>query len=373
MGRPLGIGLAGFGGIGKIHLHGYRTIPGYYPTFPEFRLAAVCTSGEASAKAAQLEGGFEAAHTSVAALVADPRVDVIDCVLPNAGHKEAVIAALKAGKSVYCEKPLALNGAEAREVAAAAATSKAKVGMVFNFRFVPALQKAKQLVESGALGEVYSFSAEYLHTGYQDPGRPLTWRMRHAASGGGAIMDLGAHVIDLVRFLAGDIVGVQAATKTYIRERPLAKGSAEMGPVDVDDAAWINARLAGGGIGTIVVSRFATGSTDDLRLRIEGSKGALRFDLMDGNWLYWFDASKKGTDAGWTRLETIQTYPGAVLPPPRSILGWDRTHAENQYQFLKAVVEGREPSPGLADGLAANLVMDAAYRSAASGSWEAVK
>jgi predicted dehydrogenase len=368
----LGIGMAGYGGIGKLHTLAYRSIPSYYPNFPRYKLAAVCTRSEKSAQAAAADGGFAKAYTDLQDMVADPDVHVIDCVLPNDAHKAAVLATLKAGKSIYCEKPLALTGAEARELAAVAAASTGTLGMTFNYRFVPAIQKARRLVESGALGEIYRFHAEYLHTGYQDASRPLTWRMRMATSGGGAIMDLGSHVIDLVRYLAGEFDSVSATTKTYITQRPLSKGSAETGPVDVDDAAWIQATLKNGASGTVTVSRFATGSADDLRLIIEGSRGAFRFDLMDANWLYWFDAARKSGEAGWTRLETIQSYEGAVVPPARAILGWDRTHAENQYQFLKSVIERTPPSPGIRDGLTNNLVMDAAYTSAREHRWVAV-
>ncbi len=365
----LGIGMAGYGGIGKLHTLAYRSIPSYYPSFPRYRLAAVCTRSEKSSQAAAADGGFAKAYTDLQDMVNDPEVHVIDCVLPNDAHKEAVFAALKAGKSIYCEKPLALTGTEARELASLAATSVGTLGMTFNYRFVPAIQKARRLVESGALGEIYRFHAEYLHTGYQDASRPLSWRMRMASSGGGAIMDLGSHIIDLVRFLVGEFAEVSAATKTYITARPLSKGATETGPVDVDDAAWIQATMKNGVTGTLTVSRFATGSADDLRLIVEGSKGAFRFDLMDANWLYWFDATRKSGEAGWTRLETIQTYEGAVVPPARAILGWDRTHAENQYQFLKSVIERTPPSPGIRDGLTNNLVMDAAYTSAREQRW----
>ena len=365
----LGIGMAGYGAIGKLHTLAYRSIPSYYPNFPRYRLAAVCTSSEKSAAAAASVGGFAQAYTNLQDLVDDPDVHVIDCVLPNDAHKQAVFATLQAGKSIYCEKPLALTGAEARELVQLAATSTGVLGMTFNYRFVPAIQKARQLVESGALGDIYRFHAEYLHTGYEDPSRPLSWRMKRSRSGGGALMDLGSHLIDLVRLLVGEFAEVSATTKTYITSRPVSKGSAETGIVDVDDAAWIQATMKNGALGTLTVSRFATGSADDLRLIVEGSKGAVRFDLMDANWLYWFDATRKSGEAGWTRLETIQTYEGASVPAARSILGWDRTHAENQYQFLKAVVEGRAPSPGIRDGLANNFVLDAAYTSAREQRW----
>jgi predicted dehydrogenase len=142
----------------------------------------------------------------------------------------------------------------------------------------------------------------------------------------------------------------------------------------VDDAAWLEVCLQSGGIGTIEVSRFATGALDDLNLEIYGEKAALMFRLMDANWLYWFDATRAGgpMEQGWVRLETVQHYPGAALPPPRSIVGWTRTHAENQYSFLAAVSRGETSQPGVLDGLRCQLIMDAAFRSADTGSWVGV-
>ena len=393
---PIGIGMLGYGGIGKLHALAYRSIPGIYPSLPPYVMAAVCTSSKETAEAAAREGGFERAYADMKALVDDPNVHIIDIVLPNHQHKRAILLALQAGKHVYCEKPLALSGAEAREIAAAAKGSRSRIGMTFNYRFTPALAKAKELIGAGALGEVYGFHSEYLHGGYQDASRPFTWRMRFESSGGGALVDLGAHVIDLIRWLLGDIAEAFAETKTYIKERPLKKGGSEMGPVNVDDAAWAQFRMASGAVGSLLVSRFATGSADDLRIRIEGSKGALRFDLMDANWLYFYDAAgaaaaastaggsaagpaaahpttaRPAAGAGWTRLETISSFPGAVVPPARAILGWERLHAENQYRFLKAVSEEQDPSPGLADGVANHLVIDALYASARLGRWEKV-
>jgi predicted dehydrogenase len=366
---PIGIGMLGFGGIGKLHTLAWRALPSIYPGMQPFRLAAVCARSKESAGKARDEGGFARGYATMEELVADPEVSVIDCVLPNDAHKVAIAMALSAGKHIYCEKPLALSGAEAREIAALAATSKGRLGMTFNYRFFPAILRAKRLLAEGALGEIYSFQFEYFHTGYQDASRPLTWRMRKELSGGGALVDMGAHIIDLARHLLGEFSEVSATTKTWIPERPLAKGSLEKGRVTVDDAAWVTARLASGALGTLVTSRFATGAADDLRFRIEGSKGALRFDLMDANWLYYYDASRSSADLGWNRLETIQGYAGASVPPARAIIGWERSHAENQFRFLSAIAEGREPEPGIADGLAAHLVIDAVYEAAASGAW----
>ena len=370
----IGIGLIGYGGIGKIHTLCYKDIGMFYPgQLPAINLAAVCTSHPATAERAAKEGGYRTWFTDISALIHADDVTVVDCSLPNFAHKSVLLEAIAAGKHVYCEKPLAMNGAEAREIAKAAADAGVQIGMTFNYRFVPALLRAHELIQEGALGEIYRFQAEYLHTGYENPERPLSWRLDKAKSGGGAMADLGAHAIDLMRWLLGEFQRVQATTHTYIKERPVAKGAQEKGAVTVDDAAWIQVKLANGGIGTIEASRFSTGVLDELRFEICGEKGALRFNLMDGNWLYWYDASRKGGayggEQGWVRLDTVNHYPGASIPAPRTILGWPRTHAENQYQFLKAVVEGSTPQPNILDGLRTQFILDAAYASAERGGW----
>lgn len=374
----IGIGLVGYGSIGKIHTLCYKELDMLYPRqLPVIDFTAVCTSKSETAQRAAKDGGYRKWFTDVSELVKQDDVTIIDCSLPNFAHKAVVLEAIAARKHVYCEKPLAVNGTEAREITKAASEAGVQIGMTFNYRFIPALLRAYELIQEGALGEIYRFQAEYLHTGYQDPKRPLSWRMDKEQSGGGALVDLGSHLIDLIRHLLGEFEAVQALTQTYITERPIARGAQEKGKVTVDDAAWLQVKLKNGAIGTIEASRFATGTLDDLRIEICGEKGALRFNLMDANWLYWFDASRKsgpfGGDRGWVRLETVQYYPGASIPSPRAILGWPRTHAENQYTFLKAIVEGKTPQPNIIDGLRTQLVLDAAYASAKSGGWVEVK
>jgi predicted dehydrogenase len=372
--KKIGIGLLGYGGIGKIHTYCYRQLPLLYPgKLPEIVLEGVCTSRAETADRAASSGGFRRGFSDLGELLQQEEVNVVDCCLPNFLHRDALIRAFEAGKHVYCEKPLALDGEEARQITAAAAEHGVQVGMTFNYRFVPALMRAKQLIDEGRLGRVYSFRAEYLHTGYQDPNRPMSWRMRKELSGGGALVDLGSHLIDLIRHLLGELAAVRGTFKTYIDQRPVGKKSRDRDEVTVDDAAWLEVRMRDGGFGTIEVSRFATGALDDLNLEIYGEKAAVMFRLMDANWLYWYDAARPGGslggERGWTRLETVQQYPGAALPPPRSIVGWTRTHAENQYSFLEAVSRGKASQPGALDGLRCQLIMDAAYRSAGTGSW----
>jgi predicted dehydrogenase len=376
--NKIGIGLVGYGMIGRVHTLAYRELPLFYPgQLPPLHLAAVCTSRPETAQAAAQEAGFDAWLTDVSALVQRDDVDVVDCSVPNYLHRSTVLAAVAAGKHVYCEKPLAMNGAEAREMLDAVQKAGVQVGMTFNYRFVPAMLRARQLLQEGALGDIYTFRAEYLHTGYQDPQRPMSWKLHQEQAGGGALVDLGSHVIDLMRHLLGEFESVRAALHTFVQERPAQRGSSQKEPVAVDDVAWVQARMKNGAMGTIEVSRFATGTLDDLRLEIHGQRGALRFNLMDPSWLYWYDATRAGGplggQRGWVRLETVQHYPGAVLPPPRTTLSWTRPHAENQYAFLRALAEGRSPQPDIQDGLRTQLVLDAAYTSAQTGNWTQVQ
>lgn len=376
--NKIGVGLVGYGMIGRVHTLAYRELPLFYPGhLPPIHLAAVCTSRAETAQAAAEEAGFDAWHTDVATLAQQADVDVVDCSTPNHLHRTTVLAAIAAGKHVYCEKPLALNGAQAREMASAAQQAGMQVGMTFNYRFVPAIMRARQLIQIGDLGDIYTFRAEYLHTGYQNPQRPIGWKLRQEQAGGGALVDLGSHLIDLIRYLLGEFESVRATLHTFIQERPAQRGASQLESVSVDDVAWVQAQMRNGALGSIEVSRFATGALDDLRLEIHGQRGALRFHLMDPNWLYWYDATRAdgplGGERGWVRLETAQHYPGAAAPPARSTLGWTRTHAENQYAFLRALVEGRSPQPNILDGLRAQLVLDAAYTSAEVGDWVQVQ
>lgn len=387
----IGLALFGYGGIGRLHAAGYRQIPFLYGVRPEIRW--VCTSRGETARVAAEECGAEHWTAEWEAALADPQVTAVDVTVPNHLHAEAVTQALAAGKHVYCEKPLAASTADAETIAAAVRGSDRIFAMTFQYRFVPAVLRAKQLIDEGKIGRVYTYRAEYLHSGYQNPDRPLSWRMDRERSGSGALADLGSHVIDLVRYLIGEFASVQGHLETFITERPVATGASERGPVTVDDVAWIRSRLESGAVGTIEASRFATGTLDDMRFWIYGERGALHFSLMDLNFLWYFDAEQTGGayggSQGWQRLDTVGHYPGAAVPPGRAPMGWLRFHAENQYRFLQAVAAaaGSGPSsgvaerltadealPGIDDGEAVQAVLSATQRShAADGAWEPVR
>jgi predicted dehydrogenase len=367
--KKIGIGLVGYGMIGKVHALAYREIPNIYPgVLPPLTLAAVCTTSEESAQKAAHDGGFADWTTRVEALLSREDVDVVDVCTPNFAHHKIILAALRAEKSVIVEKPLTCTLTEAQEIAAATATAKGRLGMIFNYRFVPALMLAQKMIAEGALGAIYHFEFNYLHSGYQNPNRPLSWKLRRAQSGGGALVDLGAHIIDLARYLLGELAEVKATTRTYVTERPVSANSAERGPVDVDDAAWLRVKLRSGAQGTLFTTRFATGAADDLNLQIYGERGSLKFSLEDANVLNYFDAHAKIAAQGWTRIHTGAQYDGAAVPPPRSILGWNRTHTENIYQFLCALTQEKPFAPDVTDGLRVQQIIDDAYRFAAPAS-----
>jgi predicted dehydrogenase len=370
----LRIGLIGYGFIGKVHTLAYRCLPLMYDPMPaRVRLAAVCAASRYSVDKAMDQAGYASGTTDWREVVEHDDIDVIDCCAPNSLHHDIVIAALKAGKHVYCDKPLATNLSEAREIVAVARTSRGRHQITFQNRFVPAMMRARQLVAEGFLGRVFGFRACYLHAGYTDPERPMSWRL-DAAEGGGALVDMGSHVLDLLRYLLGEFAAVSATTETFIRERPVPGNRERKAAVAVDDVAVLTLRMANGALGTLEASRLATGTNDELRIEIHGQMGALRFNLMDPNWLYAFDArdpeAPLGGNRGFKAIETVQRYPApAVLPGPKFATGWLRNHIACQYELVASLAAGQPCSPDFVDGLKVQEAMEAAYLSAREGRW----
>jgi predicted dehydrogenase len=371
--RQIGIGMVGFGFIGKVHAHAYRSLQLFYdppPVLP--RLVGVCTSRPETAHRAAEQGAFEFGTTVLDDLLERDDIDVIDIATPNHLHRDQVVAALEAGKHVYCDKPLAADMAQARDILAAVRKHPGlSHGMAFHCRFVPATMRAKQLMEDGSVGRVYHFRAAYLHSGYQDPLRPMSWRLSKEA-GGGALSDLGSHIVDLMAWLLGPYEEVQARTETFIRERPMSWGARETVPVEVDDYVCFQARMTSGALGFVEASRFATGTQDQLEFVVYGEKGALRFDLMDPNWLGFYDATEPEGELGGQRgckmIECVQRYPKpSALPSPKLGVGWMRYHVHAIYDFLAAVAEGRLGTATLLDGAYTQAVDEAVRQSAATG------
>ncbi len=372
--KKLGIAMIGYGGIGRVHAMAYRDIPFHYGLPADsFKIIGVATTRLETARVAAHEIGCDVWTADYHQLLAHPEVQVIDCCAPNHLHEEIVLAAAEAGKHIYCEKPLAVNVAEGQRMVEAVARAGVKTQITFNFRFFPAITRARQLIEAGFVGRVFSFRGRYYRASYIDPNKPLSWRLRRDVSGGGALFDLGSHVLDLIYYLLGDFDSVQAALETLIKERPLATGSAEKGTVDVDDLALLHLRLISDTLGLVEVSRMGTGATNDLQIEIFGDRGAIRFNAADPSWLEVYDVRDPdqplGGMRGFRKLEVVQRYEGQKVPDWTMTPSFVRTHAECQYQFLKAVANDIPTTPTLADGLKVQAVMEAAIRSSAEGRW----
>lgn len=372
--KRLGIGMIGYGGIGRVHVMAYRTIPLHYGLPADtIRIVGVATTRSETAEQAAREIGCEIWTTDYRELLARDDVDLVDCCVPNHKHEEIVVAAAEAGKHIYCEKPLAMDVTQGRRMVAAAEQAGVKTQMTFNFRFFPAIMRARQLVEGGFLGRAFSFRGRYYRSSYISADKPLSWRLRKEISGGGALFDMGSHVLDLIYYLLGDLGSVQASLDTLIKERPIAAGSTEKGVVDVDDIALMHLRTADSTLGLVEISRMGTGTTNDLEIEIYGDRGALRFSAADPSWLQVYDVRDPGQPLGgmrgFRRLETVQRYQGQRVPDWSMPPGFVRTHAESQYQFLKAIWEDLPASPTLADGLHIQEIMEAAERSSVEGRW----
>lgn len=376
--NKLNVAMIGYGGIGRVHAMAYRNIPFHYGLPADtINIVGVSTTRRETAEKAAREIGCEVWTTDYRELIARNDVHLIDCCVPNHAHEEIVLAAAATGVNVYCEKPLAMNVAEGRRMVQATENAGVKTQMTFNFRFFPAMTRARQLVEDGFLGNVFSFRGRYYRSSYIDYDKPLSWRLSKEIAGGGALFDLGCHVLDLIYYLMGDFGSVQATLDTLIKQRPVAAGATEKAPVDVDDIALMHIRMADGTLGLAEISRMGTGSTNDLQIEIFGDKGAIRFNAADPSWLEVYDARDAhqplGGMRGFRRLETVQQHEGQKSPDGSMPPGFVRAHAECQYQFLKAISEDLPTSPTLADGLRVQEAMEAAVRSSAEGRWVTIK
>jgi predicted dehydrogenase len=368
----LGIGMVGYAFMGRAHSQAWRTVGRFFDLPFTPRLAAICGRDRARVAAAADRLGWAAWETDWKRLVQRDDVDLVDVCTPGSSHAEISIAALEAGKHVLCEKPLANTVDEARAMAAAAdrAAAKGVRAMVgFNFRRVPAVALARELIAAGRLGTIRHVRGAYLASHMLDPESPMVWRLDAAQAGSGALGDLGAHVIDLAQHLAGDrIAGVSALTETFVRERPLADGSGARGQVSVDDAALFIARFAGGALGGFEATRFAPGHTEGLAVEVNGELGSVVWELGALNQLRLFDATEEPATQGFRTIQVTRAdhpYAGAWWPDGHTI-GYEHTFTHEIRDLLHAIADGRDPAPSFAEGLQVQEVLDAVQRSAAS-------
>lgn len=377
------IGMIGYQFMGKAHSHAYRDIPFFFESKAKPILKALCGRNKDAVTEAAEKMGWESVETDWRALIAREDIDVIDIVTPNHTHAEIAIAAAEAGKHIITEKPLALTVEEAKRMKEAVEKHNVVHMICHNYRFVPAVQYAKQLIDEGKLGRIFHFRATYLQDFIIDPSFPLIWRLKKDVSGSGALGDIAAHSIDLARFLVGELEEVSAMSQTFIKERPLgemagglkgAVNSEEMGEVTVDDAVAIMARFANGTFGTFEASRFATGNRNKNTFEINGEKGSLRWDMENMNFLdVYFTEDENGVQ-GFRRVTcTEEEHPYAsAYWPAGHIIGYEHSFIHLLYEFVEAVVDKRQPSPNFKDGYINQLILDAIETSAEQKSWEQI-
>ena len=378
---PLDIGVLGYRFMGKAHANAFARLPMFFEDAPEVNREVVVGRDEDALADAADRLGFARTATDWRDVIDD--VDVFYNLGPNHVHAEPSIAALEAGTAVFCEKPLAPTLDVAKRMGEAAADAGVPAGIAFNYRFIPAIQYAKNLIDAGELGEIHHFRGRYLQDWLVDPEAPWSWRNDAEMAGSGALGDLGAHTIDLARFLVGDVAAVSGHLRTFVDERPTegsetpaesrdneggeAAESDETRPVTVDDAYSAQVAFENGVMGTLEASRFANGHKNDHTIEIEGSKGSLRFSLERLNEL---ELLREGSRGYETILVTDPEDPYVDhWWPPGHVIGWEHTFVHENYEFLSAVAEGGAYEPGFADGVAVQRVLDAVQESDETGGW----
>jgi len=370
----IGIGMLGYAFMGKAHTNAYKKIPYMiYPPPAVPRLVAIAGRNAEAAKEAATRYGYESYYTDWREMLKNDRLQLFDNGGPNDAHAEPSIAAAQAGLHVLCEKPLARNAREAATMLEAVIKAGIKHAVMFNYRFVPAIRQAKELIDSGALGQIYHFRAVYLQEWimphYQ---QGMIWRLDKNQAGSGALGDLGAHIIDLASFLVGEFKNVSALTRTFIPQRPLP-GGAGQGQVTVDDAFIAGVEFENGSIGSVEASRFAAGRKNYNCFEINAEKGSLRFNLERMNELevFWVGEEPKTTQGFHDVLVSEGYHPfWSNWWPHGHMIGWEHTFVHQITHVLDAIVNNKDIAPYCAtfeDGYKNAVVCDAILQSAETG------
>ena len=379
--KEVRVGIIGYKFMGKAHSHAYHDIPLFFPDVPRPVKQVICGRDGAGVAAAREQFGWLEAETDWRRVVERGDIDLIDVCTTGDAHVEIALAAAERGKHILCEKPLANTLADARAMLAAAKKSGVRHMVGFNYRFVPAVLLAKSLIDSGRLGAIYHFRAQFLQDWIVDPAFPLVWRLQKDIAGSGAHGDLGAHLIDMARFLVGEFAEVVGEASTFIKRRPLAghmtgltatsTAGGEMGDVTVDDATMFLARFAGGALGVFESTRFALGHRCTNAFEINGSLGSVRFDFERMNELEVYFHGDAEDVRGFRRVhatDAAHAYGGRWWPPGHSI-GYENTLVHEVAEMLRAIGENRAPSPDFADGVRCQEVLAAVEKSIENRGW----
>jgi predicted dehydrogenase len=366
--------------MGKAHSNAYKKIPYMmYPPPAIPKLVAVCGLEEDVAAEAARRYGYQSSYTDWKKMLKNDDIQLFDNGGPNNIHAEPSIAAARAGKHVLCEKPLGRTAKESASMLEAVEKAGVKHMVGFNYRFVPAIRQIRNLIDSGALGQIYHFRAVYLQEWIMPHyNAPMWWRMDKKVAGSGSLGDLGAHIIDLAHYLVGGIESVSALTETFIKERPLP-GSDVMSPVDVDDAFVAAVRFENGAIGSLESTRFAAGRKNYNVFEINAEKGSIRFNLERMNELevFWVNDEPKETQGFHDVMISEGSHPWwSNWWPHGHIIGWEHTFVHEITHLLDAIVNDKPVDPigaTFLDGYRASVICDAIIKSAESKKQVAVK
>jgi len=379
MPKKIRIGLVGYQFMGKAHSNAYLNVAKFFDLDAVPVMQAVCGRHKNAVKAFANKWGWASYETDYRELVARKDIDLVDVCTPNNTHRDMVLAAAKAGKAIACEKPLAMNVAEAEEMLKAVKAAKLRHMIWFNYRRCPAIGLAKRLIDEGRIGRVFHVRAVYLQDWIVDPEFPLAWRLRKEVAGSGAHGDLNAHLIDLARYLVGEIGEVVGMSETFIKTRPVesaggglaGKAGKGKGKVTVDDAVLFLARFENGAVGSFEATRFASGRKNYNRIEINGSKGSLVFLFEKMNELQFFSRQDPQHAQGFRTIlatEPVHPYMEAWWPPGH-LVGYEHTFVNQARDLINGVANNTPLKPDFSDGLACQKVMDAVLKSVEKKSW----
>jgi predicted dehydrogenase len=384
MPKQVNVGLIGYSFMGKAHSHAYKDMAFFFPEAAAVPgMKAICGRNRANVRAAAATFGWEGYETDWRKLIKRDDIDLVDVSTPGDTHAEIAIAAAEAGKHVFCEKPLANSLAEARAMAAAVRKAKVRSMVAYNYRRVPAVALARQLIDEGRIGTIYHWRAVYLQDWIMDPNFPLVWRLQKEKAGSGPHGDLNAHIIDLARYLVGEIAEVAGMEETFIKERPLVEDvnaalgakagkTKKKGRVTVDDATLFLARFANGALGSFEATRFAGGRRNGNRFEINGSKGSIAFNLEKMNELQYYNREDESHIQGFREIivnEGAHPYM-AHWWPPGHIVGWEHTFVHEVFDLMQAIAgKNKHLHPDFEEGVKDQAVLEAVSESIKNRSW----
>ena len=376
--KQLNIGLVGYGFMGRTHSNAFRQVNQFFDLEYQPVLKAVCARDGEKAKAFAAQWGYESIETSWRNLIARNDIDLIDIASPNDTHAEIAIAAAAAGKMVLCEKPLAMNAAQAERMVEAVEKAGVANMVWYNYRRVPAVTLAKQLIDEGRLGRIFHYRAKFLQdwTISKDlpQGGAALWRLDVNVAGSGVTGDLLAHCIDTAMWLNGPIDRVSGMSETFIKERK-HNLTGKVEKVGIDDASAFLARFSNGSLATFEATRYARGHKALYTFEINGEHASIFWDLHDLHRLEYFDHRDEARLRGWRSVHMTDgehPYMKQWWVPGLQI-GYEHTFVHQVADFLKGLSEGKVPGPSFRDALATDYVTDAVLRSAENGQWQQVK